>query len=87
MGLATRMARGIGLTAVNNPLSQIGILQLIRCSTTFPGASGVIQFSPRPEYYGNPVGTVLPILEITEDKRSKAISSWPTGGPPPMEKC
>lgn len=60
----------------------------MRCRTVFHGASGIIQFSADRRYYGNPIGAVLPILNITKDKRAETIPpGWSTGGPSPTEGC
>jgi hypothetical protein len=88
VALAVTTARRTGDSARTDPMSQIGVLQQTRCRTVFHGASGTIQFSADREDYGNPVGTVLPILNITADKRAVAVPpGWPGGGPSPTAGC
>jgi hypothetical protein len=87
-GLAATAARRTGTSALSDPMSQIGVLQQTRCRTVFYGASGIIQFSADRRYYGNPIGAVLPILDITKDKTVVTIPpGWSTGGPSPADGC
>lgn len=87
-GLAATTARRTGTSALSDPMSQIGVLQQTRCRTVFYGASGIIQFSADRRYYGNPVGAILPILEVTKDKTAVTIPpGWSTGGPSPTDGC
>ena len=87
-GLAVTAARRAGTSALSDPMSQIGVLQQTRCRTVFLGASGIIQFSADRRYYGNPIGAVLPILEITKDKTAVTIPpGWAIGGPSPTDGC
>lgn len=88
VGLAAVTARRTGPSALTDPMSQIGVLQQTRCRTVFRGASGIIQFSADRGHYGNPIGAILPIQDITKDKRSVTIPpGWSTGGPSPTEGC
>jgi hypothetical protein len=88
VGLAATTARRTGPSALSDPMSQIGVLQQTRCLTVFRGASGIIQFSADPKYYGNPIGAILPIQNITKDKRAVTIPpGWSTGGASPTEGC
>jgi hypothetical protein len=88
VGLAVTTARRTGTSALTDPMSQIGVLQQVRCRSVFSGASGTIQFSADRKYYGNPIGAVLPIQNITKDKRAVTIPpGWSTGGPPPSQGC
>jgi len=87
-GLAVVAARRAGPSAVTDPMSQVGVLQQVRCRTAFLGASGYIQFSADPDHHGNPIGVTLPILNITADQTAETIPpGWPTGGPSPTENC
>lgn len=87
-GLAATTARRTGTSALSDPMSQIGVLQQTRCRTVFHGASGIIQFSADRKHYGNPIGAILPILDITKDKTAVTIPpGWSTGGPSPTDGC
>lgn len=90
VGLAILAARRAGPIVTTDAFSpQLGVLQQIRCEQgAVHGASGVIQYSLDPQYHGNPIGVVLPILNIEPTKTTSTISTgWPTGGPAPTQGC
>lgn len=91
VAVATTAARRTGRSAVSEPISQVGVLQELRCVRTFPGASGSIQYSADRHHYGNPIGTTLPILNITATGTATTVSSgWKTApltGSAPASGC
>lgn len=88
VGLAVTTARRTGTTALSDRMSQIGVLQQVRCRSVFAGASGTIRFSADRQFYGNPIGAVLPIEDVTKGGRAVTIPpGWATGGPAPTEGC
>ncbi|WP_406633303.1 ABC transporter substrate-binding protein [Amycolatopsis sp. WGS_07] len=60
-------------TVVQTPMSQIGIIQQMRCQSAIPGASGTIQFSPDPAQHGNPVEKPFPVVEIRADGSTATV--------------
>ncbi|MFB9924313.1 ABC transporter substrate-binding protein [Amycolatopsis halotolerans] len=64
---ARRAANGVADTVVRAPLSQIGLIEEMRCQNAVHGASGSIQFSPDQAQYGNPVEKPFPVVEIRAD--------------------
>jgi hypothetical protein len=64
---ARRTAAGNADTVVRAPMSQIGLIEEMRCDNAVHGASGTIEFSPDQSQYGNPVNKPVPIVEIHAD--------------------
>ncbi|MGV9298991.1 hypothetical protein [Amycolatopsis sp. NPDC003676] len=70
---ARRAAAGNADTVVRTPLSQIGLIEEMRCRNAVRGASGTIQFSPDQSQYGNPVEKPVPIVEIRADGSTATV--------------
>ncbi|MCG3753580.1 MULTISPECIES: ABC transporter substrate-binding protein [Amycolatopsis] len=71
---ARRAANGNADTVVRTPLSQIGLIEEMRCQNAVQGASGTIQFSPDQAQYGNPVEKPFPVVEIRAD--GSTATAW-----------
>lgn len=70
---ARRAANGNADTVVRTPLSQIGLIEEMRCQNAVQGASGTIQFSPDQAQYGNPVEKPFPVVEIRADGSTATV--------------
>lgn len=70
---ARRAANGDASTVVHAPMSQIGLIEEMRCQNAVPGASGTIQFSSDQAQYGNPVEKPFPIVEIRADGSTATV--------------
>lgn len=70
---ARRAANGNAATVVHTPLSQIGLIEEMRCQNAIRGASGTIQFSPDQGQYGNPVEKPFPVVEIRADGSTATV--------------
>ncbi|MBN9742390.1 hypothetical protein DMP23_14970 [Amycolatopsis sp. A1MSW2902] len=70
---ARRAANGNADTVVRTPLSQIGLIEEMRCQNAVQGASGTIQFSPDQAQYGNPVEKPFPVVEIRADGSTTTV--------------
>jgi len=70
---ARRAAAGNADSVVRAPLSQIGLIEEMRCNNSIPGASGTIEYSPDQSQYGNPVNKPVPIVEIHADGTTATV--------------
>ncbi|WP_409180031.1 ABC transporter substrate-binding protein [Amycolatopsis sp. VS8301801F10] len=84
---ARRAANGNAETVVRSPLSQIGLIEEMRCQNAVPGASGTIQFSPDQAQYGNPVEKPFPVVEIRADGSTATVWNKAVPSATPKTSC
>ncbi|MGW4397707.1 ABC transporter substrate-binding protein [Amycolatopsis nivea] len=84
---ARRAANGNADTVARTPLSQIGLIEEMRCQNAVQGASGTIQFSPDQAQYGNPVEKPFPIVEIRADGSTATVWNKAVTTAAPKTSC
>lgn len=84
---ARRAANGNADPVVRTPLSQIGLIEEMRCQNAVQGASGTIQFSPDQAQYGNPVEKPFPIVEIRADGSTATVWNKAVTSATPRTSC